>query len=143
LLRIAVIDGQGGGIGSVVIKRIKQNYGEEVEIWGLGMNAIATSQMLKAGANRGAAGENAICHCAQQVDIIVGSISILIANAMMGEVTPAITQAVGSSGATKILLPLSQEPVLIVGSVREPLPHMVEQLVNDYLKPFVDARRNS
>lgn len=139
MLRIAVIDGQGGGIGSVVIKKIKQAYGEQVEVWGLGTNAIATSQMLKAGANRGAAGQNAVCHCARQADIIVGSISILIANAMMGEVTPAIAQAMGSCTATKILLPISQDPVLVVGSVREPLPHLVDQLVNDYLKPFVDA----
>ncbi len=138
-----MIDGQGGGIGSVVIKKIKQAYGEQVEIWGLGTNAIATSQMLKAGANRGAAGQNAVCHCAQQVDIIVGSISILISNAMMGELTPAIAQAVASCGATKILLPISQEPVLVIGSVREPLPHLVDQLVNEYLKPFVDANVNS
>lgn len=143
MLRIAVIDGQGGGIGSVIIKKIKQIYGEQVEVWGLGTNAIATSQMLKAGANRGAAGENAVCHCAQQADIIVGSISILISNAMMGELTPRITQAVSSCSATKILLPISQEPVLVIGSVREPLPHLVEQLVNDYLKPFVDASVNS
>ena len=140
MLRIAVIDGQGGGIGSVVIKRIKEAYGEQVEVWALGTNAIATSQMLKAGANRGAAGENAICHCAQQVDIIVGSISILVANAMMGEVTPSIGQAVCSSRAVKILLPISQEPVTVVGSIREPLPHMVEQLVSDHLKPLIPAK---
>jgi hypothetical protein len=69
LLKIPVIDGQGGGIGSVVIKRIKETYGEPVEIWGLRINAIAASKMLKAGANRGAAEENAICYCAQHTDI--------------------------------------------------------------------------
>lgn len=143
LLKIAVIDGQGGGIGSVVIKRIKETYGEQVEIWALGTNAIAASQMLKAGANRGAAGENAICYCTQHTDIIIGSISILIANAMMGELSPAIAQAVSSSKAMKLLLPISQEAVLIVGSVREPLPHMVEQLVVDYLKPLVSGRESS
>ena len=143
LLKIAVIDGQGGGIGSVVIKRIKETYGEQVEIWGLGTNAIAASQMLKAGANRGAAGENAICYCTQHADIIIGSISILVANAMMGELSPAIAQAVSSSRAMKLLLPISQEAVLIVGSVREPLPHMVEQLVVDYLKPLVSGRESS
>jgi len=137
LLKVAVIDGQGGGIGSLIIKRIKENYGERLEVWALGTNAIAASQMLKAGANRGAAGENAVCHCVPQVDIIVGSISVLIANAMMGEVTPAITVAVGSSKATKILLPISQENVTIVGSIREPLPHLVDQLIVDNLKVFL------
>lgn len=143
MLRIAVIDGQGGGIGSLIIKRIKESYGEQLEVWGLGTNAIAASQMLKAGANRGAAGENAVCHCVHQVDIILGSISILIANAMMGELTPAITVAVGSSKAMKILLPISQEAVTIVGSIREPLPHMVEQLIVDYLKPLLDCRTST
>lgn len=137
MLKVAVIDGQGGGIGSLIIKRIKENYGERLEVWALGTNAIAASQMLKAGANRGAAGENAVCHCVPQVDIIVGSISVLIANAMMGEVTPAITVAVGSSKATKILLPISQENVTIVGSIREPLPHLVDQLIVDNLKVFL------
>lgn len=140
MIKIAVIDGQGGGIGSVVIKRIKEAYGEQVEVWALGTNAIATSQMLRAGANRGAAGENAICHCAPQVDFIIGSISILIANAMMGELTPSITAAVGASRAMKILLPISQEAVTVVGTVREPLPHLVEQLVVDHLDRFVNAK---
>lgn len=143
LLKIAVIDGQGGGIGTVVIKRIKDTYGEQVEIWGLGTNAIAASQMLKAGANRGAAGENAICWCVRHADVIIGSISILVANAMMGELSPTIARAVGSSRAMKLLLPISQEAVLIVGCVREPLPHMVEQLVTDYLQPLVSGRENT
>lgn len=133
MLRIAVIDGQGGGIGSTVIKRIKDVYTENVEVWALGTNAIATSQMLKARANRGATGENAICHCAAQVDVIIGPIAILIANSMMGEMTPSMVCAIGSSPAFKILLPLTQESVAIVGAAREPLPHMVERLLTDHL----------
>ncbi len=132
-MKLAVIDGQGGGIGSVIIKKIKETYGEQVELWALGTNAIATSQMLKAGANRGATGASAICHCAGKVDIIVGPISILIANAMMGEVTSEIAIAVGTSPAHKFFLPLTQEPVSIVGAIREPLPHLVERLVQDHL----------
>lgn len=137
LIRIAVIDGQGGGIGSTIIRKIKETYGEEVEVWALGTNAIATSQMMKARANRGATGENAICHCVQQADVIVGSISILIAHAMMGEVTPAMGKAIGTSRAIKLLLPLTQESVLVVGTVREPLPHLVEKLVCEHLNPYV------
>ncbi len=136
---IAVIDGQGGGIGTTIIKRIKETYGEDVEVWALGTNAIATAQMMKARANRGATGENAICRCTGLVDVIVGPISILVAQAMMGEVTPKMVEAVGSSRAPKLLLPLTQEPVVVVGAEREPLPHLVEKLVHEYLKPFVNA----
>ena len=135
--RIAVIDGQGGGIGTTVIKRIKESYGENIEVWALGTNAIATAQMMKARANRGATGENAICHCVGQVDIIVGPISLLIANSMMGEVTPLMVQAIGTSRALKLLLPLTQESLAVVGTVREPLPHLVEKLLADHLAPYL------
>lgn len=136
MIRIAVIDGQGGGIGTTIIKKIKETYGESAEVWALGTNAIATSQMMKAHANRGATGENAVCHCVHQVDVIVGPISILLSHAMMGEVTPAMVQAIGLAKAPKILLPLTQEPIVIVGSIREPLPHLVDKLVQDHLSPF-------
>jgi hypothetical protein len=132
-VRIAVIDGQGGGIGSSIIKKIKEIHGEGVEVWALGTNAIATAQMMKARANRGATGENAICHCVQRVDVIIGPIALLIAHAMMGEVTPAMVNAIGAANAPKLLLPLTQEPVTVVGTVREPLPHLVDRLVNEYL----------
>ena len=140
MIRIAVIDGQGGGIGSLIIRKIKESYAERVEVWALGTNAIATSQMMKARANRGATGENAICHCVKQVDIILGSISILISNAMMGEVTSLMAEAVGTANAAKLLLPLTQEKVLVVGCDREPLPHLVDQLVNEHLNSYVTNR---
>lgn len=136
MVRIAVIDGQGGGIGTTIIKKIKDTYGEEAEVWALGTNAIATSQMMKAHANRGATGENAVCHCVHQVDVIVGPISILLSHAMMGEVTPAMVQAIGLSKAPKILLPLTQDPIVVVGTLREPLPHLVDKLVHDHLSAF-------
>lgn len=136
-MRIAVIDGQGGSIGATIIKKIRRSYGEKVEIWALGTNSAATFQMLKAFANRGASGESAICHSVYQVDVIIGPISILLSNAMMGEVTPAIVQAIGSARARKLLLPASQETVAVVGTVSEPLPHQVERLLNEYLGPIV------
>lgn len=136
-MRIAVVDGQGGGIGTTVIRKIKEIYGERTEVWALGTNAIATAQMMKAGANRGATGENAIRYCAGQVDIIIGPVSILLANAMMGEVTPLMVQAIGESRAPKLLLPLTQEAVAVVGAAREPLPHMVDRLVSEYLAPHI------
>jgi hypothetical protein len=136
-MRMAVIDGQGGGIGTTIIKKLKEAYGEKLEIWALGTNAIATAQMMKSGANRGATGENAIRHCAGQVSIIAGPISIMVAHAMMGEVTPSMVHAIGASPALKLLLPLTQEPVVVVGTVREPLPHLVDKLIRDHITPLL------
>ncbi len=135
--RICVIDGQGGGIGSTLIKYLKEAYGESIELIGLGTNAIAAAQMLKSGANRAASGENAIVRTAGTADVIIGPISIGWANAMLGEVTPKMAEAVISSPAPKIFLPLSQEPVTIVGVVTEPLPHMVQQLVNQTVREIL------
>lgn len=124
--RICVIDGQGGGIGATLIKYLKAEFGETVELIALGTNAIATAQMLKAGANKGASGENAICQTVARVNCIVGPIAITWANAMLGELTPRMAEAVASSAAMKILLPISQERAVVVGLSREPLPHLVE-----------------
>ncbi len=126
--RICVIDGQGGGIGSAVINNIKGRLGESFEIIALGTNAIATTQMLKARANRGASGENAIVQTVKNADLIIGPISIVMANSMMGEVTPAIAEAVAGSPAKKLLIPLSQENVEIIGMPPTPLPHLIENL---------------
>ncbi|MBC2695356.1 MAG: DUF3842 family protein [Desulfobacteraceae bacterium] len=136
--RICVIDGQGGGIGSTIIKKLKEYVGEKVEIIALGANAIATSQMLKARANRGASGENAIVHTIQSVDVIIGPIGIILANAMMGEITPKIAEAVASSPAKKLLIPLTQENVEIVGLSSIPLPRFIELLIQENLKDFTD-----
>jgi len=122
---ICVIDGQGGGIGAALIKSLKAEFGEHIELVALGTNAIATTQMLKAGANKGASGENAICRTVARADCVIGTIAITWANAMLGELTPKTAEAVMSSPAMKILIPLSQETVEIVGLVREPLPHLV------------------
>jgi hypothetical protein len=128
-VRIAVIDGQGGGIGKHLTERIRKELGNDVEIIALGYNSVATSLMLKAGANEGASGENAIVQTVPRVDVIVGSLSIIIANSMLGENTPKMAAAVASSKADKILLPIGRNRVEIVGVRQEPLPHLVEQLV--------------
>lgn len=136
--RICVIDGQGGGIGATLIKYLKAEYGEKVELIALGTNAIATAQMLKSGANKGATGENAICCTTAEADCILGPIAITWANAMLGEVTPLMAQAVMSSRAIKILLPLSQERVEIVGVLKEPLPHLVQTVVESKIKEVLN-----
>ncbi|MBI5844555.1 MAG: DUF3842 family protein [Deltaproteobacteria bacterium] len=134
--RICIMDGQGGGIGAAVIKRLKEVYGESVELIALGTNAIATAQMLKSRANRGASGENAIVRTVMKADVIIGPISIVLAHSMMGEVTPAMAAAVSESPAKKFLLPLSQENVEIVGVAHTPLPRLVEALVTENLAKF-------
>lgn len=125
------MDGQGGGMGAAIIKGLRTAISQEMEIWALGTNSIATSRMMKAGANRGATGENAIVHTSPKVDVISGPLAILMPNAMMGEVTPAMARAVSSSEARKILIPLTQERVRLVGTTGEPLPHLVDQVVQD------------
>jgi NAD(P)-dependent dehydrogenase (short-subunit alcohol dehydrogenase family) len=126
---VAVIDGQGGGIGSAIIKRLREVLAEEVEVIGLGMNAMATGAMLKAGANKGASGENAIVQTVKAVDVIAGSVSIVLANSMMGELTPKMAEAIASSPATKFLLPLKMPEVEIIGAAKEPLPHLIDMLI--------------
>ena len=126
---IMVMDGQGGGIGSVVIKSLRTAATEDVEILALGTNSAATARMMKAGANRGATGENAIVLTSQGVDVIMGPLAILMAHAMMGEVTPRMAEAVSMSHARKILIPLTQEKVTLVGLTADPLPHLVEEAV--------------
>ena len=134
--QICVIDGQGGGIGSAVIKKLKGLFHEHFEIIALGTNAIATAQMLKARANRGASGENAIIRTVRNVDIIIGPIGIIMAHAMMGEVTPGIAEAVSLSPAKKILIPLSQENIELAGITAMPHPHILESLIEEHLYKF-------
>lgn len=138
LKKICIIDGQGGGIGATLIKYIKEANGESVELIALGTNAIATAQMLKSGANKGASGENAICRTVYEVDCIIGPISITWANSMLGEVTPRMAEAITSCPALKILLPLSQERIELVGISREPLPHLVQAVIAGKLKEVLN-----
>jgi len=137
-MRIGIVDGQGGGIGSAVIRRLKEDFGEKIEIWALGTNAIATAAMMKARANRGATGENAIIQSVVKVDMILGTISIIMAHAMMGEVTPTMATAIAASPAKKLLLPLSQENIKIIGIYKEPLPHLIDLMVKMLQKEFME-----
>ena len=136
--RFCVIDGQGGGIGAAIIKKVREFLADDVDITALGTNAIATAQMLKARANRGASGENAIIRTvADDMDAIIGPLGIVMAHALMGEVTPAMAEAIGGCRARKILIPLSQENVAIVGLEQEPLPHLLEKLIATHWQPLI------
>lgn len=127
-MRIAVIDGQGGGIGKHLIERLRAEF-PEAELIALGTNAVAAAAMLRAGANDAASGENAIVRNVERVDFIAGTVSIIIAHAMLGELTPAMAEAVARSPAVKLLIPLTRSPVTIVGVPDEPLPHYVDMLL--------------
>lgn len=141
-MRIAVVDGQGGGIGKHLTERIRKELGPEVEILALGTNAVATSLMLRAGANEGATGENAIVNNVSKVDVIVGTLGIVLAHAMLGELTPAMAVAVAQSKAKKFLLPLNRAGVEIIGVAPEPLPHQIETLVSRLKILLEEEKRN-
>ncbi|HZK02062.1 MAG TPA: DUF3842 family protein [Anaerovoracaceae bacterium] len=115
-MRIAVIDGQGGGIGKAIIERLRYAEIPNVTILALGTNSAATLQMKKAGADEGATGENAIIYNMNKVDIVMGVIAILNANSMLGELSPAIAASVGGSKAKKVLLPVNRCGIHVVGT---------------------------
>ncbi len=133
-MRIVVIDGQGGGMGKVIIEKIRKEFKEEIDILALGTNALATSAMLKAGANEGATGENAIVYNCRDIDCIIGSLSIIMANSMLGELTPKMAEVITTSKARKILIPLYRGNIDIVGLKTEPLPHLVDGVLLEIKK---------
>ena len=126
---VVVIDGQGGGFGAAIIKELRASFGDALEIWALGANSAATSAMMKAKANRGATGENAVRVCLPRADAVMGPIAVSWANAMMGEISPGLAAAITSSPVPKILIPLSQEGIILAGFTSEPLPHLVNDAV--------------
>jgi NAD(P)-dependent dehydrogenase (short-subunit alcohol dehydrogenase family) len=128
-MRIAVIDGQGGGIGKSIVEKLRRELPEDTHIIALGTNAVATMLMIKAGANEGASGENAIVVNVSRVDIIVGPIGIIVANAMMGELTPRMSEAIASSTARKVLIPLNRCNIEVAGVKNDPLPHLIDSAI--------------
>jgi len=112
---IAVIDGIGGGIGAQIVTQLRQELPLDVEIVALGTNGIATDKMMRARANRGASGENAIRVSINQADFILAPIAVVIPNSLMGEVTPGIAAAIAGAPGRKLLLPINQPHFEIVG----------------------------
>lgn len=133
-MRVAVIDGQGGGMGKVIIEKLRKEFCEKIYILALGTNALATAAMLKAGANEGATGESAVTFNINQMDLVVGSLSIIAANSMLGELTPKMAEAISTSNTPKILIPLFRGNILVVGIQSEPLPHYVDMLISQIKK---------
>ena len=127
-MNIMVIDGQGGRMGKSIVEQMKRNFPED-EILAIGTNSIATAAMLKAGADAGATGENpAIVGC-RTADLIIGPLGIVIADSLLGEITPAMAAAIGQSRAKKILLPVNRCQHYVVGCRDLPLGELVRMAV--------------
>lgn len=135
-MRIAVIDGMGGSIGHQIIFRLRESF-PEASIVALGANAVATHNMMKAGANEGASGENAFKLILPNVNFIVAPLATAIPHSFMGELTASMAEAVALSPAQKIFLPLTNPKVELAGLAYQPIPHLMEE-VTKKLKDLMD-----
>jgi hypothetical protein len=126
---IAVVDGMGGSIGHQIILHLRRELPEDVEIIALGTNSVATMNMMKARANRGGTGENAIRVNVGDADVVMGCLSILIPNSMMGELTPVMAESIASSKTRKVLLPLTNPRIELMGVLEAPLPQLIGEAI--------------
>ena len=128
-MKVVVIDGQSGRMGQLLIDRMR-NAGLSCEILAIGTNALATAAMLKAGADAGATGENPVLVACRTADIIAGPIGILSADSLLGEITPAMSVAIGQSAAKKVLLPVNQCSNIVVGTQSLSLSRLMDEAVD-------------
>ena len=131
-MKIVVVDGQGARLGKLLVEGVKSRV-PQAEVYALGTNSIATSTMLKAGADHGAPGENPVLRGVEDADAILGPVGIVVANAILGEVTPAMAQAVGSCRAKKFLGPMNSCGVLVAGVREQALPVYVAQAIDQMM----------
>lgn len=129
-MKILIIDAQGGGIGKQVVSAIKRDI-PQAEITAVGTNSIATTAMLKAGADHAATGENAVLVGCRKADVIIGPIGIVIADAMFGEVTPSMAVAVGQSNAKRLLIPVNHCDNTIVGVSELSVGKLIECVIKE------------
>ena len=129
-MKILIIDGQGGRMGGLLAEKIKKAAILGAEIYALGTNSAATTAMLKAGADYGATGENPVLVNCRDADYIIGPLGIMAADALLGEVTPAMATAVGQSRAMKILLPVNKCSQHVVGVTDYSMSELTEQALS-------------
>lgn len=125
---VAVIDGQGGGMGRGLVENIRKAW-PKLHVRALGTNSLATSAMLRAGADEGATGENAIVYNAARADILLGPIGVLTPNGLLGEVSPRMAEAIGGSEAVKILLPSQRCNIRLAVGDPQPLQFYLDQAI--------------
>ena len=140
-MNILVIDGQGGRIGRQLIKSIRERF-PEADITAVGTNSVATAEMLRGGASRAVTGETPVIVACRTADVIMGPIGIVIADAMMGEITPAMAVAVGQARAERILIPLNRCENIVVGVAEQPVSKLLDGAVEE-LARLEAAGRNS
>lgn len=141
--RVLIIDGQGGNMGRQLVEQLLLQSNITLEVTVVGTNAIATANMLKASARvQGATGENAVVVAARKADVIVGPVGIVMADALMGEITPAMANAVAQSNAYKVLLPVNKCNHFIVGVRDDSMSQLVQQAVQEVIKSlnWIDNR---
>ena len=124
-MEILVVDGQGGRIGQQLVRAIKVRW-PELRVLAVGTNSMATAAMLKGGADQGATGENALLVACRRAEIILGPLGIVIADALLGEISPAMALAVGQSPAKKILIPMNQCDNIVAGVAELPVGKLLE-----------------
>ena len=127
--QILIIDGQGGLLGKQLVEAIRKTV-PDAEITAVGTNSIATSSMLKAGAHQGATGENAVLVAVRHADIIAGPVGMVIADSLLGEITPAMAAAVGSSDAVKLLLPVNKCSNVAIGAGGKSTSELIGEAVD-------------
>ena len=132
-MKILVIDGQGGGIGRQVVQAVKAAF-DGADVTAVGTNSAAAAAMLKAGADRAATGENAVKVCCRSADVIIGPVAIVIADALLGEITPAMAASVGQSSARRILIPVNCCGNIIAGVPDLTITKMVASVVEELKK---------
>lgn len=133
MISIAIVDGKGGGLGRGMAEAIVSLKRDDIEIIALVTNSHATANMLKGGAGSGASGPNAICHMASKVDILAGPMAILVANSMMGEITPLIASEIASSPAQKLLMPVNRCGINVVGTREDGIKNLLNVFKKDIL----------
>lgn len=132
-MTILVIDAQGGGIGKQLITSIKETI-NHATVWAVGTNTTATAAMLKAGADQAATGENSVIVAARKADIIVGPVGIVIADSMLGEITPQMAAAVAQSSAKRIFIPFNHCDNIIVGVSSYSTGKLIQEAVEEIRK---------
>ena len=137
-MNILVMDAQGGGIGKQVVTAVRTRF-PDVTITAVGTNAAATTAMLRAGADEGATGENAAVVCCRRADVIIGPVGIVIADALLGEVTPRMAIAVGQSAAKRILIPVNHCANFIAGVADLSVGRLVDSVVAELEKTVCRA----
>lgn len=132
-MRIAVIDAQGAGLGQSIIKKVRKELGREIYIIALGTNSIATSNMVRSGANVGITGEDKICcFCkTNAVDSVVGPIGIICSGGINGEITSSISQSVLEMNCIKYIIPLQKHGIYIPGTRSLQIKELIDEIVND------------